>query len=108
MVKPSCERVPQDSFSILLAHSPEVHRRAAYLEFDVMFCGHTHGGQICLPGGTPIFVDTDCPRKYCVGQWHYRQLQGYTSIGAGSSIVDLRLNNRPEVTLHRLSCAATG
>lgn len=98
----ACRDLPQNAFSILLAHSPEVYRHAAHAGFDVMFCGHTHGGQICLPGGTPITVDTDCPRKFCVGAWHYHQLQGYTSIGAGSSIVDLRFNNRPEVTLHHL------
>lgn len=98
----ACYGIDHAAVSILLAHSPEVYSRAAHAGFDLMLCGHTHGGQLCLPGGIPILVDADCPRRYCVGPWRYRQLQGYTSVGAGCSIVDLRLNNRPEVTLHQL------
>jgi len=36
------------------------------------------------------------------GQWRYRNMIGYTSVGAGTSIVNVRLNCPPEVTLHRL------
>lgn len=97
----ACQGIDHAAVCILLAHSPEVYKRAAHAGFDVMLCGHTHGGQLCLPGQIPILLDTDCPRRYCVGPWRYHQLQGYTSVGAGSSVVDLRLNNRPEVTLHR-------
>ena len=49
--------------SILLSHAPEVYRQAAQAGFDVMLCGHTHGGQICLPGGYPVTVDGDVPRR---------------------------------------------
>ena len=41
---------------VLLAHSPEIYRQAAHAGFSVMLCGHTHGGQICLPGGIPPMV----------------------------------------------------
>ena len=67
-----------------------------------MLCGHTHGGQICLPGGVPVMTNADCPRKYCVGAWRYHGMHGYTSRGTGVSMVDVRLNCPPEVTLHRL------
>ncbi|MFL6713498.1 MAG: metallophosphoesterase, partial [Sulfurifustis sp.] len=36
------------------------------------------------------------------GAWRYRDLIGYTSVGSGTSIADVRLNCPPEVTLHRL------
>jgi predicted MPP superfamily phosphohydrolase len=98
----ACRHLTHDAVSILLAHSPEVYKHAAHTGFNIMLCGHTHGGQLCLPGGKPILVDADCPRKYCVRAWQYHELQGYTSVGAGSSLVDLRFNNRPEITLHRL------
>lgn len=88
--------------SILLAHSPEVYKQAAHAGFDVMLCGHTHGGQICLPGGMPLMLNAKCPRRVCRGAWRHHRLHGYTSAGAGSSIVDIRLNCPPEVTLHRL------
>jgi hypothetical protein len=35
-------------------------------------------------------------------------MQGYTSVGAGTSIINVRLNCPPEITLHRLSTAAAG
>jgi predicted MPP superfamily phosphohydrolase len=88
--------------AILLAHSPEVYREAARAGFDLLLCGHTHGGQICLPGGFPITLDARLPRRYGSGAWRYEQMQGYTSVGAGTSIVDARINCPPEVTLHRL------
>jgi hypothetical protein len=101
----ACHGIDHDRISILLAHSPEIYRHAAHCGFDLLLCGHTHGGQICLPGGTPIIYDADCPRRYASGSWVYKGLAGYTSVGTGSSIVDVRLNCPPEITLHRLLCA---
>jgi hypothetical protein len=95
--------IPQEAVSLLLSHTPEPFRNAAHADFKLMLCGHTHGGQICLPGGIPLITDADCPRAYVRGPWRYHDLVGYTSVGAGSSIVDVRLNCLPEITLHRLS-----
>jgi predicted MPP superfamily phosphohydrolase len=97
--------IPPEACSILLSHTPEVWRHAAHAEFSLMLCGHTHGGQICLPGAVPVIIDADCPRSLARGPWQYHDLRGYTSAGAGSCIVDVRLNCPPEVTLHRLRCA---
>ncbi|MGR6036014.1 MAG: metallophosphoesterase [Candidatus Nitrosoglobus sp.] len=101
----ACARIPEAAPRILLAHSPEIYKRAAHCGFDVMLCGHTHGGQICLPGGIPIMVNARCPRRICAGSWRYHQMQGYTSVGSGVCVVDVRLNCPPEITLHRLRCA---
>lgn len=94
--------IPEQALSILLAHSPEIFRHAAYADVDLLLCGHTHGGQICLPGGIPIICNANCPRAMCQGNWQFRQLQGYTSRGSGSCMVDVRLNCPPEITVHRL------
>ena len=88
--------------SILLSHTPEVYRRAAEAGFDAMLSGHTHGGQICLPGGHPVTLDANIPRRLGRGAWRYRDMHGYTSRGAGTSIVDVRINCPPEITVHRL------
>jgi predicted MPP superfamily phosphohydrolase len=98
----ACASVPENAVSILLAHTPEVYHHAANAGFDVMFCGHTHGGQIRLPGNIPVILNAKCPRRFGAGPWNHQQLQGYTSVGAGSSIADVRLNCRPEITIHRL------
>jgi predicted MPP superfamily phosphohydrolase len=98
----ACDGVPLDAVSILLSHSPEMYRHAAHAGFDVMLSGHTHGGQICLPGGWPIMCNARAPRRVCRGAWRHLALQGYTSVGSGASIVEVRLNCPPEITLHRL------
>ncbi|WP_419695585.1 metallophosphoesterase [Mesorhizobium muleiense] len=95
--------VPTDAFSILLSHTPEIYRQAAHTGFDLLLAGHTHGGQICLPGGLPITLDSKLPRAMGVGAWIYHGMTGYTSVGAGSSVVAVRLNCLPEITLHQLA-----
>ncbi len=94
--------IPEEAVSILLTHSPEVYRHCAFADFDLMLCGHTHGGQICLPGGIPLILNARCPRRLGAGAWRYHQLQGYTSRGSGASVVDARLNCPPEITVHHL------
>jgi predicted MPP superfamily phosphohydrolase len=94
--------IPEQSISILLSHTPEIYRQAAHAGFDVMLSGHTHGGQICLPGGVPIMLEAKLPRALGAGSWRHEGMVGYTSVGVGSSVVPVRFNNRPEITLHRL------
>ena len=88
--------------SVLLAHSPEIYRKAAACKFDLLLCGHTHGGQICLPGGIPVIINAHAPVQFVRGAWSYRGMQGYTSVGTGCSGVDVRFFCRPEVTLHTI------
>ena len=95
-------KIPRGEFSILLSHTPEVYRQAAKAGFNLMFSGHTHGGQLCLPGSIPVKLEAVMPRKFGAGAWAYQDLIGYTSVGAGTSILPVRLNCPPEVTLHVL------
>ncbi len=94
--------IPFESFSILLTHTPEIYRQAAHAGFSLLLSGHTHGGQICLPGGVPITLDSVLPRRLGKGAWKHHDMHGYTSVGAGSSVVPVRFNCPPEITLHTL------
>jgi uncharacterized protein len=98
--------IPRDEFSILLSHTPEIYRQAAYADFNLLLSGHTHGGQICLPGRIPLTLDSVLPRHMGSGAWKYNDMFGYTSVGAGSSIVPARFNCPPEITLHHLNSSA--
>jgi hypothetical protein len=91
-----------ESFSILLSHTPAIYRQALHAGFDLLLAGHTHGGQICLPGGVPIILQSNMPRRMGSGAWQYRGMAGYTSVGAGSCAVPVRFNCPPEITLHHL------
>jgi hypothetical protein len=94
--------ISDGEFSILLSHTPEIYRQATHANFKLMLSGHTHGGQICLPGSIPITLESALPRRMGAGPWKYNDMIGYTSVGAGSSIAPVRLNCPPEVTLHCL------
>lgn len=100
------KNIPQSDCSILLCHTPEVHEQASLHNFDLMLSGHTHGGQICLPGGRHLV----CPVKgisapFIKGPWKSGDLLGYTSRGTGSCGVAARLNCPPEITVHILNPA---
>ncbi len=101
-IEKAAAEIPDGEFSILLSHTPEIYRQAAHAGFDLLLSGHTHGGQICLPGSIPITLDAVLPRRMGSGAWQYREMSGYTSVGAGSCIVAVRLNCPPEITLHCL------
>lgn len=101
-IEKAASRIPPDALSILLSHTPEVYDRAANAGFDVMFSGHTHGGQLCLPGGIPIKLEAILPRSMGAGAWRHAGMIGYTSVGVGTSLLPVRLNCPPEITLHTL------
>ena len=103
-IEKAASEIPDNRFSILLSHTPEIYRQAAHAGFDLLLGGHTHGGQICLPGSIPITLDSVLPRSMGSGPWKYRNMVGYTSVGVGSSIVAVRINCLPEITLHHLQC----
>lgn len=99
--------IASDSFTVLLAHSPELIRKASFAGVHLYLCGHTHGGQICLPGGRPLLTNSRCPHASRSGFWMYEQMTGFTSPGAGTSSVNVRFNCPPEITLIELRCAAS-
>jgi len=97
--------IPDGGFSILLSHTPETYRQAAHADFDFFLAGHTHGGQLCLPGSIPIKLEAKLPRRLGKGAWKHHNMIGYTSVGVGSCIVPVRFNCAPEITLHHLKRA---
>jgi predicted MPP superfamily phosphohydrolase len=71
---------------------------------DLYLCGHTHGGQICLPWIGPPFLNARCRREYGSGEWRHNAMQGYTNRGIGTSTLPVRYNCPPEaavITLRR-------
>jgi len=62
-IEKAASQIPSDAFSVLLAHTPEVYDRAARAGFNLMLSGHTHGGQLCLPGGVAIKLEAVLSRS---------------------------------------------
>ena len=87
-------------FKILLAHSPHMARQAARAGYRIYLTGHTHAGQVCLPGGRPLVsMAGRGGRKLNAGLWRVGEMTGYTNSGSGVSEIPVRFNTRGEVAL---------
>ena len=95
--------------TLMLAHTPAVADRIARECPDVGAClaGHTHGGQVRLPGGVPVARRLGVAADTIAGPWSRPRagggaLHGYTTLGCGTSILDARFFCPPELVLHSL------
>jgi predicted MPP superfamily phosphohydrolase len=95
----TCLKTPGKGFSLLMVHTPELYRLAAASGIDLYLCGHSHGGQICLPGGLPLMTYLNTGKRYYRGLWKYGDMIGHTSPGCGTSKIPIRFNCRPEITV---------
>jgi uncharacterized protein len=89
--------VPNSEATVLLAHEPDYADYTARFPVDLQLSGHSHGGQVRVPGMGPIILP-DLGRKYHSGLNRVGQLQVYTNRGLGVIDPPVRLNCAPEVT----------
>jgi len=92
--------VEPEAFVILLAHSPAIHSQVLGYDPDLVLCGHTHGGQICLPLIGPIKTNArGVGRKAVSGFTRLSPRTGvYVSRGIGVTYVRTRILCSPEIT----------
>ncbi len=92
-----------DAYHILLAHHPERFTDYSQAGYDLIFSGHTHGGQIQIPVLGGIFAPGQglFPR-YDAGEFANDRTQMLVSRGLGNSLFPFRINNRPEIVLAEL------
>ncbi len=106
-VRDAIQSIPYDSslFTLLLSHRPEVMGVYAELGIDLVLCGHTHGGQLRIPGIGAFYVPMQgwFP-KYDCGMYREGKTRMYISRGLGTSVVPFRLFNPPELVLITLKC----
>jgi uncharacterized protein len=97
-------QIPPGETTILLAHEPDFADQAAQAPVDLQLSGHSHGGQIWIPGiGAPWLPPL--ARKYPRGMYKIGNLILYTNIGIGTIRAPIRINCVPEVTLITLRTA---
>jgi uncharacterized protein len=97
------EGLSSREFNLLLVHTPDLFAEAAAAGVNLYLCGHTHAGQIRLPGIGPLMTHADCPRSFAAGPWRYGDLQGYTTAGIGCALVPVRFGCPPEIAVIELS-----
>ena len=91
------EKIPSGEPIILLAHEPDFADEAAITPVDLQLSGHSHGGQIWIPGvGAPWLPPL--ARNYPRGFYKIENMVLYTNIGIGTIRAPIRINCIPEVT----------
>lgn len=91
-----------DEMKILLAHNPVIIRQAARLGIDLMFSGHTHGGQVKVrESKNKLFAK----RKLTSGLHRRKNTQIYITRGIGTVVLPVRYQCPPEISLIELKCA---
>ena len=93
---------PGDNPHVLLYHSPELMPQAVGHGLDLYLCGHTHGGQVRLPGYGALITSSQLKREYVMGQYRRGRTHLYVSRGIGFeglSAPRVRFLSPPEVTL---------
>jgi len=93
--------VPESDGKLLLAHAPDIAFQAALLGVDLMLSGHTHGGQVVLPGiGSPAAILSDRHRSpFRSGLYRLGAMQVYVTRGIGVTGIPFRIACRPEISL---------
>ncbi|MBR9988537.1 MAG: metallophosphoesterase [Gemmatimonadetes bacterium] len=94
-------------FTILLAHNPDQAERArrGVDRVDLVISGHTHGGQVRLPGVGAIVNSAAHPDLYEAGLRRRPWTQVYTSRGVGTVHLPVRFLTRPEIAILTLTGA---
>lgn len=91
---------------IMLSHTPDQRNFCTDNNFDLMTCGHNHGGQVVLPVIGPVYSPSIYGVKYAGGMYRHEQLLMHVSRGTGAKDL-LRWRCPPEVTLLEIEFAGT-
>ncbi len=101
-------RASPERFGVAVMHSPDSAPEAAALGYDLVFAGHTHGGQVRLPVVGALVTNSSMPRRLVSGLIRMGSAILHTSPGLGTSkYAPFRFWCRPEVTLLELRPGAT-
>ena len=98
----------QRDLTILLAHGPDQaeHVRREHDDVDLVLSGHTHGGQVKVPGIGAAVNSAENKDLYVEGLRRRPWTQVYTSRGLGTVRLPLRFMSRPELAILELTADA--
>lgn len=82
---------------VAMSHFPDAVRRLCRVRPDLVLAGHTHGGQICLPGGWPPLTHDSLPRGMCAGVHATPSGMLIVARGLGTTKLPMRIFSPAEV-----------
>jgi predicted MPP superfamily phosphohydrolase len=92
----------EGTIRIVLTHTPDMDLLVDLSDknVDVVLCGHTHGGQVRLPGAGALISGCNIKTKYCSGLFYFNNFVLYTTKGLGEGRYSpFRFYCQPEATL---------
>jgi len=96
-------RTRDDDAALALVHAPDVVSQWALHGFDLVMAGHTHGGQVRLPGAGALVTNCSLPSGLALGLQQVGDTWLHVSPGLGvGRFTPIRFNARPEATLLQL------
>jgi uncharacterized protein len=99
-------RRARDRLGVAVMHSPDSAPESAALGYDLLVAGHTHGGQVCVPGFGALVTNSSMPPRLAAGLIRMGSAILHTSPGLGTSkYAPFRFACRPEATLLVLRAA---
>lgn len=88
-----------ERFRLGVVHSPDSIRDLVARDFDLILAGHTHGGQVRVPGYGALVTNCDIPREWARGLHRSGRSAVHVSAGLGTSMfAPYRFSCRPEVS----------
>jgi len=91
---------------LLMVHRPYFLQQASDQNVDLVFSGHTHGGQVVLANfGKVVIAPASLASRYVWGKYSIGKTQMYVNRGIGTVGLPIRLNCPPEITKITLRCA---
>ena len=94
-------RFDTPGYDVVLCHYPTVLPRIAGPGVELVLAGHTHGGQVCLPGGHALVLPFESG-DFVAGWFEDRGTRLFVSRGVGTTALPVRAFCRPEVAVLRL------
>jgi uncharacterized protein len=94
--------LPSDRFNVFLFHTPDLIEDVSGPGVDLYLCGHTHGGQVCLPGYGALITFSKFAKKYESGLYHVGPTTLYVNRGLGLEPrpgPQVRFLARPEIAV---------
>lgn len=95
---------PPGMAAILLAHAPGAALKTGQRPPDLVLSGHTHGGQVRIPGYGPLKLPPGSG-GFSAGLYEIGKTRLYVTRGLGAAVLPFRTFCPPEVTLLTLSGA---
>lgn len=92
---------------LLLSHNPDQAETLTDRRVGLVLSGHTHGGQVIVPGMTNPFIPSRYGDKYSLGRVEAPATTVYVSRGLGLTGLPVRYNCPPELTLLTLTAPTT-